>query len=56
VLSTRVSSISTNGPSFGAHRSLLVTGFYAACYIVGMSVIDIPNESHYSLISICNEL
>jgi hypothetical protein len=56
VLSTRVSSISTDGPNSGAHRSVLVTGFYDACYIVGMFVTSIPNEARYSLISVCNKL
>jgi hypothetical protein len=56
VLSTRVSSISTNGPGSGAHRSVLVTGFFAAYYIVGMFITGIPNEARYSLISVCNEL
>jgi hypothetical protein len=56
MLSTRVASISTNGPSSGAHRSILVMGFYHACYIVGMFVTGILNEARYSLISVCNEL
>jgi hypothetical protein len=34
----------------------LVTGFYGIHYIVGMFVTGIPNEAHYSLINVCNEL
>jgi hypothetical protein len=45
-----------NGPGPGAHRSGLVTGFYTTRYIVGMFVTVFPNEAHYSLISVCNEL
>jgi hypothetical protein len=56
MLSTRISSISTKGPGSGAHRSVLVTGFYAAHYIVGMFVMSITNEARYSLIIVCNEL
>jgi hypothetical protein len=56
MLSTCVSYISMNGPDPWAHRSGLVTGFYTARYIVGMFVIGIPNEAHYSLIRVCNEL
>jgi hypothetical protein len=32
-----------DGPSSGAHRSVLVTSFYAARYIVGMFVTGVPN-------------
>jgi hypothetical protein len=56
VLSTCVSNISMNGPGLGAHHLGLVTGFYTACYIVGMFVTGFPNEARYSLISVCNEL
>jgi hypothetical protein len=45
-----------NGPGPGAHRSELVTSFYTARYIVGMFVTGFPNEAHYSLLSVCNEL
>jgi hypothetical protein len=45
-----------NGPGPRAHRSGLVTGFYTARYIVGMFVTGFPNEAHYSLISVCNEV
>jgi hypothetical protein len=45
-----------NGLGPGAHQSGLVTGFYTARYIVGMFVMDFPNEVRYSLISVCNEL
>jgi hypothetical protein len=41
---------------FGAHRSVLVTGFYGACYFVGMFVMGVPIEARYSVISVCNEL
>jgi hypothetical protein len=41
---------------FGAHRSVLVTGFYGARYFVGMFVIGVPIEACYSLISVCNKL
>jgi hypothetical protein len=41
-------------PGPGAHRSGLVTGFYTACYIVGIFVTGFPNESRYLLISVCN--
>jgi hypothetical protein len=44
-----------NGPTPGAHRSGLVTGFYTARYIVDMFVTVFPNEARYSLISVCNE-
>jgi hypothetical protein len=40
----------------GAHRSVLLTGFYGACYFVGMFVTGIPIEARYSVISVCNEL
>jgi hypothetical protein len=40
----------------GAHRSGLVMGFYTARYIVGIFVMGFPNEAHYLLISVCNEL
>jgi hypothetical protein len=40
----------------GAHRLGLVTGFYTARYIVGIFIMDFPNEARYSLISVCNEL
>jgi hypothetical protein len=43
-------------PGPGAHRSGLVTGFYTACYIVGIFVTGFTNEARYSLISVCNEL
>jgi hypothetical protein len=56
LLSTCVSYISMDGPGPGTHRSGLVTGFYTARYIVGMFVTGFPNEAHYSLISVCNEL
>jgi hypothetical protein len=56
VLLNCVSSVLTNGPTAGAHHSVLVTGFYAACYIVGMFVTGVSNEAHYSLINVCNEL
>jgi hypothetical protein len=56
MLSTRVSSISMKRPSSGAHWSVLVTGFYAARYIVGMFVMGVLNEACYSLIRVCNEL
>jgi hypothetical protein len=56
VLSTRVSSISTNGPSSRAHQSVLVMGIYVAHYIVGMFVMGVLNEARYSLIRVCNEL
>jgi hypothetical protein len=56
MLSTHISSISTKGPGSGAHRSVLVTGFYAAHYIVGMFVTSVTNEARYSLIIVCNEL
>jgi hypothetical protein len=45
-----------NWPGPGAHWSVLVMGFYTACYIVGMFVTGFPNEARYSLISVCNEL
>jgi hypothetical protein len=45
-----------NGPGSGAHRSGLVIGFYTTHYIVGIFVMSFPNEAHYSLISVCNEL
>jgi hypothetical protein len=45
-----------NEPGPGAHQSGLVTGFYIACYIMGMFVIVFPNEARYSLISVCNKL
>jgi hypothetical protein len=47
---------STNGPCCGAHRSVLVTGFYSARYFVGMFVTSVPIEAHYSVVSVCNEL
>jgi hypothetical protein len=56
VLSIFVSYISMNWPGPGAHWSVLVMGFYTACYIVGMFVTGFPNEARYSLISVCNEL
>jgi hypothetical protein len=56
VLSTCVCYISMYGPGPGAHQSGLVTGFYAAQYIVGMFVMGFPNEACYSLINVCNEL
>jgi hypothetical protein len=56
VLSNRASSISTNEPGPKAHRSVLVTGFYTAHYIVGMFVTGVLNEAHYSMIIVCNEL
>jgi hypothetical protein len=34
----------------------LVTGFYTACYIVGMFVTSFPNEARYLLINVCNGL
>jgi hypothetical protein len=43
-------------PGPGAHRSGLVTDFYTARYIVGISVTGFPNEARYLLISICNEV
>jgi hypothetical protein len=43
-------------PSPGAHRSGLVMGFYTAHHIVGIFVTGFPNEAHYLLISVCNEL
>jgi hypothetical protein len=46
VLGTCISSVLTNGTSFGAHRSVLVTGFYATCYIVSMFVMGVLNEAH----------
>jgi hypothetical protein len=45
-----------NGQGPRAHRSGLVTSFYTTRYIVGMFVTGFPNEVHYSLISVCNEL
>jgi hypothetical protein len=47
---THVSSISTKGSTYGAHRSVLVTTFYAARYIVGVLVTGVPCVAHYSLI------
>jgi hypothetical protein len=40
-----------NGLGPGDHRSGLVTGFYTACYIVGIFVTGFPNEAvtHYSV-------
>jgi hypothetical protein len=55
-MSTCFSSISMNRPSCGAHWLVLVTGFQAARYIVGMFVMGVPNEARYSQISVCNEL
>jgi hypothetical protein len=43
-------------PGPGAHRSRLVTGFYTACYIVGIFVTGFPNEARSLLISVRNEL
>jgi hypothetical protein len=43
-------------PSSGAHRSVLVTCFYGAHYIVGMFVTGVPIEARYLVISICNKL
>jgi hypothetical protein len=45
-----------NGPGPRAYRSVLVTGFYTARYIVGMFVMGFPNKACYSLINVCNEL
>jgi hypothetical protein len=45
-----------NGPHCGAHRSVLVTGFYGARYFVGMFVTGVTIEACYSVISVCNEL
>jgi hypothetical protein len=56
MLSTCVSYNSMNGPGLGSQRSGLVMGFYTAHYNVGMFVTVFPNQAHYSLISICNEL
>jgi hypothetical protein len=56
VLLNCVSSVLMNGPTAGAHRSVLVTGFYAAHYIVGMFVTGVPNEARYSRFSFYNEL
>jgi hypothetical protein len=36
--------------------SVLVTGFYGACYFVGMFVTGVPIEARYSVVSVCNEL
>jgi hypothetical protein len=46
VLSTCVSYISMNGLGPGAHRPGLVTGFYNACYIVGMFVTGFLNDQY----------
>jgi hypothetical protein len=43
-------------PGPRAHWSGLVTGFYTACYIVGIFVTGFPNEARYLLISVCNDL
>jgi hypothetical protein len=56
LVSTCVSYITMNEPGPGAHRSGLETDFYTGRYIVGMFVTILPNEAHYSLISVCNEL
>jgi hypothetical protein len=50
-----VSDVSTNGPNFRVDRSVLITGFYATHYIVGMFITCVPNEARYSVISVCNE-
>jgi hypothetical protein len=42
-------------PGTRAHQSGLVTGFYTARYIVGISVMGFTNEARYSLTSVCNE-
>jgi hypothetical protein len=34
-------------PGPEAHRSGLVTGFYTACYIVGIFATGFPNEACY---------
>jgi hypothetical protein len=47
VLLNCVSTVLTNGPAVGAHRSVLVTRFYAARYIVSMFVTGVPNEVRY---------
>jgi hypothetical protein len=41
VLLNCVSSVLMNEPTAGAHRSVLVTGFYATHYIVGMFVTGV---------------
>jgi hypothetical protein len=48
--------VSTNRPRCGAHRSVLVIGFYSARYFVGMFVTGVPIEALYSVVSVCNEL
>jgi chromate transport protein ChrA len=48
MLSTRVFSISTNGPGPRAHQSVLVTGFYTTRYIVGMFIMGVLKPiTHY---------
>jgi hypothetical protein len=44
------------GHVVGAHQSVLVTGFYGACYFVGMFVTGVSIEARYLVVSVCNEL
>jgi hypothetical protein len=53
---TYISDVSTNGPCCGAHRSVLVTGFYDARSFVGMFVMGGPIEARYSTIIVRNKL